>query len=131
MTIQSRLASLGIALLPPSQPAGSYVGAVRTGNLVFLSDKGPRQADGSLAKGKVGSDVSVAAAQAHARSTAIGLLSALHAELGDLERVRRVVKVLGFVEARRRCCPRGSGSLPRRAAKKHPGHQEPDFAPRG
>jgi hypothetical protein len=57
MTIQSRLASLGIALLPPSQPAGSYVDAVRTGNLVFLSGKGPRQVDGSLAKGKVGSDV--------------------------------------------------------------------------
>lgn len=99
MTIRSRLASLGIALSAGAGPVGSYVDAVRAGNLVFLSGKGPRRADGSLAKGKVGTDVSVAEAYAHARSAAVALLSALHAELGDLERIRRVVKVLGFVNA--------------------------------
>jgi enamine deaminase RidA (YjgF/YER057c/UK114 family) len=98
-TIRSRLAELGLALPPAPKPAGSYVDVARAGNLLFLSGKAPRQSDGRLAKGRVGADVLVADACAHARSVGVALLSALYTELTDLERVRRVVKVLGFVNA--------------------------------
>ncbi len=97
--IDARLAELGIELPPVPAPAGSYVHAVRTGNLLFLAGKGPRNPDGTTPTGKVGADVSAEEANGHARSVGLTLLAVLRAELGDLDRVRRVVKVLGMVNA--------------------------------
>lgn len=94
---EQKLKDLKIELLKPSTPMGSYVKAVRTGNLIFLSGHGPTKTDGSLMVGKVGKDVTVEQAQQAARQAGIGLLSTLKAEIGDLNKVNRVVKVLGMV----------------------------------
>ena len=93
-----------IALPEPLQPFGLYVPAVRTGNLVFLSGAGPVRPDGSIVTGRVGTgpdDMSQADARGSARLTGLRLLAALRAEIGDLDRVERMVKLLGFV----RCTP--------------------------
>lgn len=95
---EQRLVQLGIELPLVAPPAASYVSAVRTGNLVFLSGAGP-VADGQLPIGKVGADVTTEEAAGHARQIAINLLAALREELGDLDRARRVVKLLGMVNA--------------------------------
>lgn len=95
----ARLAELGITLPPVPAPGGNYVHAVRTSNLLFLSGKGPRDPDGSTPTGKVGRDVTTEEAYAHARSVGLALLAVLQDELGSLDRVRRVVKVLGMVNA--------------------------------
>lgn len=94
-----RLAALGIILPPPPPPIANFVTHVEEGKLLFLSGQGPREADGRLHTGRVGEDVSVEQAYQHARLTGINLLSVLHAALGDLRRVRRVVKLLGMVNA--------------------------------
>ncbi len=99
MEIERRLEELGIELPPVPQPAGNYVHAVRTGNLLFLAGKGPWNPDGTMPTGKVGRDVSVEEAYQHARSVGLVLLAVLKQELGDLDRVRRIVKVLGMVNA--------------------------------
>ena len=101
MTAEMRLAELGIELPVPKSPAGAYVPAVRTGDLVFLSGAGPAAADGSLVTGKVGRDLDVDEARAAARLVGLQLLAALRAEVGDLDNVVRVVKVLGMVN----CAP--------------------------
>lgn len=103
-SVADRLRDRGIELPDPLRPLGLYVPAVRTGDLVFLSGAGPVEADGTLITGRVGpgpDDLSPAAARAAARLTGLRLLAALRAEVGDLDRVERVVKLLGFV----RCAP--------------------------
>jgi enamine deaminase RidA (YjgF/YER057c/UK114 family) len=97
MTAEQRLVELGIQLPEPFPPAGNYVGAVRTGSLVFLSGTGPVRADGSVITGKVGDTVDLEAAVDAARLTGLQLLAGLRRELGTLNRVRRVVKTLGMV----------------------------------
>jgi enamine deaminase RidA (YjgF/YER057c/UK114 family) len=97
MAAHERLVELGIELPTPFAPAGNYVPAVRSGDLLFLSGTGPIRADGTIVTGKVGRDVDVAEAREAARLTGLQLLAALQAELGDLDRVRRVVKTLGMV----------------------------------
>lgn len=99
MTIEARLRERGITLPPVPQPAGNYVHAVRTGNLLFLSGKGPFTSDGGTPTGKVGQDVTVEEAYQHARSVGLTLIAVMQDALGDLERVSRVVKVLGMVNA--------------------------------
>ena len=94
---EARLAELGITLPSASAPVANYVNAVRTGNLVFLAGKGPRRADGTNVTGKVGRELSIEEGYAAARLTGINQLAALKAAVGDLRRVRRVVKVLGLV----------------------------------
>ena len=94
MTIDERLNELGIALPPVPAPAGNYVHAVRTGNLLYLSGKGP----GGVA-GKVGGGISVEDAYGHARQTGLILIAVMRRELGSLDRVNRIVKVLGMVNA--------------------------------
>ncbi|HVE70317.1 MAG TPA: RidA family protein [Thermoanaerobaculia bacterium] len=94
---EARLAELGITLPSASAPVANYVNAVRTGNLVFLAGKGPRRADGTNVTGKVGTDLTIEEGYAAARLTGINQLAALKAEIGDLRRVRRIVKVLGLV----------------------------------
>jgi enamine deaminase RidA (YjgF/YER057c/UK114 family) len=88
---------LNIELLTPTKPIANYVKAVRTGNLLFISGQGPAKADGTYMLGKVGKDVTIEQGYAAARQTAIGVLSTLKAELGDLNKVKRIVKVNGWV----------------------------------
>ena len=97
--VEERLDQLGLALEEPGAPIANYVNVVRSGNLLFLAGKGPRSADGAVLAGKLGSDLSVEEGYAAARSVGITQLGVLKAELGDLNRVVRIVKVLGMVNA--------------------------------
>jgi enamine deaminase RidA (YjgF/YER057c/UK114 family) len=97
MQAEARLKEMGITLPPAVTPVANYVPAVRTGNLVFLSGHGPFEEDGSLITGKVGSQLTAEQGYEAARRVAVGLLGSLKAEIGDLEKVNRVVKVLGLV----------------------------------
>jgi len=92
---EQKLKELGITLLPVTPPIANYVNAVRTGNLLFLAGKGP--AGG--AAGIVGKDITVEQAYQHARSTGLALIAVMKNELGSLGRVKRIVKVLGMVNA--------------------------------
>jgi len=98
-TPYERLATLGITLPSPPPPIANFITHVREGNILYLSGQGPREADGHLHAGKVGSDVSIEEAYQHARLTGINLLAVMHDALGDLSRVKRVVKLLGMVNA--------------------------------
>lgn len=95
--IEKRLTELNIVLPKVQPPIASYVNAVRTGNLIFLSGKGPTGADGKFITGKVGVDITLEEGKAAARNTGLNLLAALKAEIGDLDKVKRIVKVLGMV----------------------------------
>lgn len=97
--VEQRLRELGIQLHIPDPPVANYVSAVRTGNLIFLAGHGPRKPEGGMATGRVGSEVDLEQAKEAARLTAINLLSSLKAEIGDLNKVKRIVKVLGMVNA--------------------------------
>jgi len=92
-----KLKELGVELIPPQKPIANYVKAVRTGNLIFLAGHGPTLPDGSNITGKVGKDLTLEQGYNAARQTGVALLSTLKAELGDLNKVKRVVKVLGMV----------------------------------
>jgi enamine deaminase RidA (YjgF/YER057c/UK114 family) len=94
-----KLKELGIELSPPSKPVANYVKAVRVGNLLFLSGHGPTKADGSNITGKVGKDLTVEQGYEAAKLTAVGIISTMKAELGDLNKVKRVVKVNGWVNS--------------------------------
>lgn len=97
--VEERLTELGITLAPPAAPIANYVNAVQAGDLVFLAGKGPKRADGTYITGKVGEDLSIEEAYEAARLTAILQLAALKAEIGDLNRVARIVKVFGMVNS--------------------------------
>jgi enamine deaminase RidA (YjgF/YER057c/UK114 family) len=100
MSAEKRLKELGIDLGTVSSPVANYVNAVRTGDLLFLAGKGPRPArDGQRPKGKVGREYTVEQAYQHARSVGLDLIAVMRAELGSLDKVKRVVKVLGMVNA--------------------------------
>src|SRR3954467_10513791 len=100
MDPEQRLRELKIDLGQVSSPVANYVNAVRTGNLLFLSGKGPRSGpNGERARGKVGREFTVEQAYQHARSVGIDLLAVMKSELGSLDRVSRVVKVLGMVNS--------------------------------
>jgi len=92
-----KLKELKVELFTPGKPIANYVKAVRTGNLLFLAGHGPTKADGSNITGKVGKDLTPEQGYEAARQTAIALLSTLKAEIGDLNRVKRIVKVNGWV----------------------------------
>ncbi|MGI9206028.1 MAG: RidA family protein [Woeseiaceae bacterium] len=96
---EARLDELGIVLPEPPQPVANYVNGVRTGNLIFLAGKGPKRADGSEITGKLGADVTIEQGYEGARLTAINQLAVLKYMLGDLNKVKRVVKVLGMVNS--------------------------------
>jgi enamine deaminase RidA (YjgF/YER057c/UK114 family) len=97
MQIEARLKEMGIELPPAVRPVANYVPSARAGNLVFLSGHGPFNEDGTLVIGKVGGDLSVEDGYQAARRVCIGLLGSLKAEIGDLDRVKRVLKLLGMV----------------------------------
>ncbi len=96
-TPEARLAALGLTL--PATPAAvaNYVPAVRSGPLVFLAGQIPRGADGKYLTGKLGRDLTEAEGAAAARTCALQLIAALKAEVGDLSKVKRIVRVGGFV----------------------------------
>ena len=94
-----RLAELGVVLPEVPKPIANYVPFVRDGSLVFLSGQGPRRPEGGMYSGKVGGPVSVEDAYQHARIIGLQLLAALREAAGGLDRVARIVKVLGMVNA--------------------------------
>lgn len=96
---EARLKMLGIQLPPAPKPIASYVPAVRTGNLVFLAGQGPVVDGKATITGKVGAEVTEAEANKAARATMLTLLAVLRAEIGSLDRVRRVVKLVGWVNS--------------------------------
>lgn len=93
----TRLKEKGIVLTTPGKPVANYVNAVRVGNLLYLAGKGPTKPDGSNITGKVGKDLTIEQGYEAARLTAINHLAVLKAELGSLNKVKRIVKVLGMV----------------------------------
>ena len=94
---ESKLSALGITLPPVKKPVANYVNLVQTGNLLFLSGKGPTKPDGTDITGKLGGTLSIEQGYEAARYVAINHLAVLKDYLGDLGRVKRVVKVLGMV----------------------------------
>ncbi len=96
-----KIEELGITLPEASTPVANYVNAVRTGNLIFLAGKGPGKPDGGYITGKVGVDLTIEEGYEAARLTGINQLAVLKAELGDLNKVKRIVKVKGMVN----CAP--------------------------
>ena len=102
MTAESRLLELGLTLPPPAAGSASRVAAVRTGNLLYTSGHGPAsRPDGSTLSGKVGGDLSIEEGYEAGRLTGLALLGTIRDALGSLDRVTRVVKVLGMVN----CAP--------------------------
>jgi enamine deaminase RidA (YjgF/YER057c/UK114 family) len=99
MKTEARLQELGIELPQTTSPMANYVNAVRTGNLLYLAGKGPGLPGKPLPQGKVGRDFSIDQAYQLARDTGLNLISVMKAELGDLDKVVRIVKVLGMVNA--------------------------------
>jgi enamine deaminase RidA (YjgF/YER057c/UK114 family) len=95
--VEQTLASLGITLPNPPAPAGSYVPVVISGNLAFVAGQIPVEAGQVKFKGKVSRDVSIEAGQQAARLCTINALAQLKAALGSLGRIRRIVRVAGFV----------------------------------
>lgn len=96
MKVEARLQELGIELPEPVNPAANYVRYVQTGNLLLISGTGPAA---EFPLGKVDAEVSVDEAYQAARSTGLQILATVKDALGDLDRVKRVVKVLGMVNA--------------------------------
>ena len=97
-SIYDRLTELGITLPPVAIPAAAYVPFVRTGNLVFLSGHIAKR-DGKPWVGQLGRDIDTATGRLAARAVAIDLLGTLHAAVGDLNRVQRIVKVMSLVNS--------------------------------
>ncbi len=96
---EKRIAELNIVLPVTSAPVASYVNAVRVGNLMYLSGKGPKRPDGTYLTGKVGESLSVEEGNAAARMTGLIILAELKHQLNDLNKVKKIVKVLGMVNA--------------------------------
>lgn len=94
---EARLKEKGIVLPTPSHPVANYVNVVRVGNLLFLAGKGPARADGTNITGKLGQDLTIEQGYEAARLTAINHIAILKAELTDLKKVKRIVKVFGMV----------------------------------
>jgi len=99
VTPEARLEALGIALPPAPEPVATYVGVVTVDNLAFVSGHGPVE-NGVLAHiGRLGEDMDVTAGQQAARNVALNILATLKAELGELRRVERIVKLLVMVNS--------------------------------
>jgi len=94
--IEERLIELGMILPPVSPPAGNYLACVIIDDMVYVGGHGPI-AGSEVIRGKVGADLTLEEAQEAARVTALSILASLKAELGDLDRIERIVKVFGMV----------------------------------
>ena len=96
-TAEEKLKQSGITLPVPQKPIANYINAVRVGNLIYLAGKGPSKPDGSNITGKVGKELTIQQGYEAARLTGINQLAVLKAELGSLNKVKRIVKVFGMV----------------------------------
>ncbi len=96
---EARIRELGLELPPLQRPAGAYVRAVRSGALVFTAGHPPIRADGTVIMGRLGQDLDLAAGREAARWAALGTLVTLREEVGSLDRVRRIIKLNGLVNA--------------------------------
>jgi enamine deaminase RidA (YjgF/YER057c/UK114 family) len=94
--IATRLAELGIRLPPVFPPAGNYLSCVVDGDIVYVGGHGPVDGD-HMVRGKVGSDLTLEEGREAARMTALSMLATLEAELGSLDRIKRIIKVFGMV----------------------------------
>lgn len=99
MTPTAQLSSLGITLPPAPPKGGIYKPVVVVGSLVYLSGHGPYLGDGGMIRGRVGEDLDLAEGHAAARQTGLAMLATLQQELGSLDRIKRVVKLLGMVNS--------------------------------
>jgi enamine deaminase RidA (YjgF/YER057c/UK114 family) len=97
MSAEQRVTELGLELPDPPKPGGVYKPLVIIGNMVYVSGHGPLCSDGSMLTGRVGSEVDQDAGYQAARQTGLAILATLQANLGSLDRVRRIVKTLGMV----------------------------------
>lgn len=97
--VEKRLQAAGLAVPEPAGAVGAYVPAVRTGNLVFISGQGPVRGGQVVYAGKVGAELTLEEGAEAARLCALNLLAALRGEIGDLDRVSRVVKIVGWVNS--------------------------------
>lgn len=95
--IASQLQQLGIELPPPPPPGGIYHPVVITGNLLFVSGQPPQRNDGSLITGVVGKDMTIEDAKLAARQTGLTMLATIQAHIGDLNKIKRLIKTLGMV----------------------------------
>jgi enamine deaminase RidA (YjgF/YER057c/UK114 family) len=99
MTVEERVAELGIQIPAPPPPVANYIGAVRVGEILFVSGHGPYDGHEYVFRGKLGQDCDVETGQRAARLTMLNLLGTVRQELGDLDRVERVVKLLVMVNS--------------------------------
>lgn len=97
MSAEERLTRLGLELPPAPKPIGLYKPVVVVGNLAYLSGHGPLKSDGTLITGRLGDGMTLEEGQAAARQTALAMLATLRFALGTLDRVSRLIKVLGLV----------------------------------
>jgi len=97
--VESRLAEMGYTLPTPPEPIGNYLSACRSGNIMWMAGVGSRRADGSRISGKLGADLTVDEGYEAARWCALNLLARMKTELGDLDRVTRILKVVGMVNS--------------------------------
>lgn len=97
MSAEERFMKLGLELPPAPKPIGLYKPMIVTGNLAYLSGHGPLRSDGTLITGRLGRELSIEQGQAAARQTGLAMLASLRSNLGSLDRVHRLIKVLGLV----------------------------------
>ncbi len=99
MGAEARLTELNLTLPPAPKPVATYLTAVREGNLLYVSGHGPLRPDGSLHLGRLGAGLDLEAGNAAARQTGLAILATVRAHLGTLDRVTRLIKVLGLVNS--------------------------------
>ncbi len=99
MSAEKRIVELKLELPPAPKPVAVYKPLVITGNLAFVSGHGPLRVDKTLVTGRVGADLDIAAGKAAARQVGLTILATLRSELGSLDRVKRVIKILGMVNS--------------------------------
>lgn len=99
MSAEARIRELGLELPPPPKPAGVYKPVVVVGNVAYVSGHGPLKSDGTLITGRVGADLTQEQGYDAARQTGLAILASLKAHFGSLDRIRRVIKTLGMVNA--------------------------------
>src|SRR5437016_7462860 len=99
MTPEEKIKAKGLELPPSPQPIANYVRTVRSGNMVYVAGTGPDREDGPRWRGKVGRELSIEEGYQAAQSVALNMLASLKVEIGELSKVRRIVKLLGMVNA--------------------------------